>query len=276
MPFVCGGYPAPGVLPTLLGRLEAAGASIIEIGFPFSDPIADGPVIASAMHEALGRGATARSVLDEVASVRGSLKVGLVAMVSVSIVHRCGGPSGFSSAARQAGIDGLIVPDAPFSESRALVDAAGEHGLTFSQMISPTTTLARAEEIVKVCTGFVYLLARAGITGEQAGMPDIGGRVSRLRQMTPLPIACGFGISTPAHVREVVRHADAAIVGSALVTRMRAAMEADADPVAAAAMFTRELAEGLPGERPREGLVEVGGPRDGGAIGGGSVGGGLP
>lgn len=247
MPFVCGGYPAPGILPRLLTGLEQVGASIVEIGFPFSDPIADGPVIASAMHEAIARGSTARSILEEVASVRGSLSMGLVAMVSVTIIHRLGGPRGFASAARQAGFDGLIVPDAPIAESGALVDAAKEHGLTLSLLIAPSTTLARAEAIVKACTGFVYLLSRSGITGANSQAPEIAARVAKLRQLTPLPIACGFGVSNPDHVREVVRHADAAIVGSAIVQRMRAAESAGADPIDAAIRFTSELMHGVGG-----------------------------
>ncbi len=248
MPFVCGGYPTPGMLPSVLTGLEAAGASIVEIGFPFSDPIADGPVIASAMHDALRQGVTARSIFDEVASIRGALQMGLVGMVSVSIVHRCGGPRGFVHAAAQAGFDGLIVPDAPLSEARALVEAAAHERLTLSLLIAPTTTIERAEAIVAASSGFVYLLARSGITGDTGpgGRIDVGQRVARLRQMTPLPIACGFGISTPADVREVVRHADAAIVGTGLVKRMRAAVESGADPVRSAVDFVQELMSGLP------------------------------
>jgi len=114
--------------------------------------------------------------------------------------------------------------------------------LTGTLLVAPTTAPERAARIAKACTGFVYLLARAGITGEGAAVADVSGAVARLRSATQLPIACGFGISTAEHVRAVVKHADAAIVGSALVRRMRGS-----DPVGEAERFTRELAAGLTG-----------------------------
>lgn len=263
MPFICGGFPSPGVTSAVLPALERAGASIIEVGIPFSDPIADGPVIAAAMHEALARGATPISVFDEVAAARGGVSAGIVAMVSISIVSKAGAggpeaPRRFCERARGAGFDGLIVPDCPLEESQALRDAAGAEGLSLSLLVAPATPPRRAEEIVKACTGFVYLLARAGITGDSGGMGGGGGgpdtamleaRLSRLRQMTDLPIAVGFGISTPEHVREVVHKggADAAIVGTALVRTMGEAAREGKDPVAEAESFIRLLGQGLGG-----------------------------
>lgn len=244
MPFVCAGHPEPGSLPRLLGALEGAGAAIAEIGIPFSDPIADGPVIASATHRALERGVTPGSVFDQVGQLRGSTALGLVAMVSASIVYRAGGPDGFAERAAKAGFDGVIYPDVPLEESDALLGAARERGLTATLLISPTTSLGRAEAIAKACTGFVYLLARTGITGERGEAPDVARRVERVREWTDLPIACGFGISTPDHVRAVVAHADAAIVGSALVRRMDQASARGADPIAEAGVFVGELAGG--------------------------------
>jgi tryptophan synthase alpha chain len=247
MPFICGGYPDPKAWPRLLPELEQAGASIIEVGIPFSDPIADGSVIAAAMNQALRAGVTPWGLFEEVAHARASVSAGLVAMISVSLVHRAGGFRQFVPRARDAGFDGLIVPDCPIEESAELVDATASAGLCLSLLIAPSTPPKRAEQIVKACSGFVYLLARAGITGEQGDLPVIEGRVARLRQMTDLPIAVGFGISSPEHVRAVVRHADAAIVGSALVRHMAQAAAAGADPVPAAATFTRNLCSGLTG-----------------------------
>ena len=123
MPFVCGGFPSPGVLPRLLPALQDAGASVVEIGFPFSDPIADGPVIAEAMHTAIAAGSTAATIFSEVESVRPSLSIGLVAMVSISLILRLGGPKAFATRAAAAGFDGLIVPDVPLEESAELRDA---------------------------------------------------------------------------------------------------------------------------------------------------------
>jgi tryptophan synthase alpha subunit len=174
------------------------------------------------------------------------VKAGLVAMCSMSIVWRMGGAAGFASAAREAGFDGLIIPDAPLEESGEILSAADGCGLTCSLLVAPSTPPDRAAAIARASTGFVYLLARAGITGEQTDAPRIEEPVAALRAVTNLPIACGFGISKPEHVREVVRHADAAIVGSALVRRIEQARDARLDPAAAAEAFVRELAAGLP------------------------------
>lgn len=244
MPFVCGGYPSPGTLPRVLPALEAAGASVVEIGIPFSDPIADGPVIAAAMHEALQQGATPRSMFEEVGAARAQTALGLVAMVSVSIVWRLGAGE-VVRLARAAGLDGFIFPDLPAEEGSEILDQVRGAGMTASLLVAPTTTPLRAEQIVRACSGFVYLLARAGITGESSDLPDIAEPVRMLRGMTDLPIACGFGISTARHVRAVVDHADAAIVGSALVRRMGEAGAAGRDPVEAAAGLVRELGAGL-------------------------------
>jgi len=241
MPFVCGGHPQGAALPVLLPAFERAGASIVEIGIPFSDPIADGPVIASAMHAALRRGVTPRSVFEEVRIGRERVSLGLVAMVSVSIVYGMGGPEAFVGKAREAGFDGFIFPDAPLEESGALLGAARDAGMTASLLVAPTTSPERAQRIVQACSGFVYLLARSGITGERQDDPDISGAVAHLREVTDLPIACGFGISTAEHVRAVVSQADAAIVGSALVRRLDRA----SDPVEEAEAFTADLVRGL-------------------------------
>ncbi len=245
MPFLCGGFPRPGMTGPLLAALETNGASIVEIGIPFSDPIADGPVIAGAMHDAIQAGATPASIFAEVRSVRDSIGMGLVAMVSVSIVQRLGGHDGFLDRAKEAGFDGMIVPDLPLEEGGAFRDRCGELGLTFSYLVAPTTPRDRASALARSSTGFVYLLARTGITGERDDAPDVAERVASLRRSTDLPIACGFGISKAAHVRAVVTHADAAIVGSALVRRIEQAVESGQDAVEAAGAFTRELASGL-------------------------------
>jgi tryptophan synthase alpha chain len=244
MPFVCAGSPTVDALPRILPALERGGASIVEIGIPFSDPIADGPIIAAAMHTALEAGCTPEKVFEQVASVRDRLSIGLVAMVSVSLVQARGiGP--FVERAAQAGFDGFIFPDAPLEESAELVAAAAEKGLTASLLVAPTTSEERAAKIAQTCTGFVYLLARAGITGERSDAPDVASRVAMLRHATSLPIACGFGISTAEHIAAVVEHADAAIVGSALVRRLTEAAKSGRDPASAAEEFLTELSTGL-------------------------------
>ncbi|MFN0132892.1 MAG: tryptophan synthase subunit alpha [Phycisphaerales bacterium] len=250
MPFICGGSPAN--TGEALGALEQGGASIAEVGIPFSDPIADGPVIAAAMHRALERAITPARVFEEVAAARARLSIGVIAMCSVSIAHRlsAGAAVPFASFCRRladAGFDGLIVPDIVLEESDAIRAAAAAHGLSCTLLVAPNTSPARAASIAHASTGFIYLMAQTGITGERDAAPDIAPAVARIRSESSLPIACGFGISTAAHVRAVVRQggADAAIVGSAMVRRMEAAAERDEDPCAEAERFTRELTAGL-------------------------------
>lgn len=245
MPFVCAGHPQGTTLQELLPRLQGAGASIVEVGFPFSDPVADGPVIAAAMHEALEGGIKTRSIFEQVRAVRQSIDLGLVAMVSVSIVHRAGGPAGFVERAVDAGFDGFIFPDVPLEESDSLLEACHRNGATASLLVAPTSNPDRIRRIAEACTGFVYVLARSGITGERQEAPEVEAIVQAVRRHTQLPIACGFGISTPEHVRATVRHADAAIVGSALVRVMSAAQASGLDPASEAERFVAELAAAL-------------------------------
>lgn len=238
MPFVVAGDPTLDALPGTLSALEQAGASIAEIGIPFSDPIADGPVIAEAMHRALQRGVTPSAVLARVREARPSLRMGLVAMVSVSIVERSGGPA-FIAALADAAFDGVIVPDADLDAVQPLHAEAERRDLAFAMLVAPTSSDARIERLVRHCRGFVYLLSRAGITGERQDAPEVEALVRRVRARTSLPLAVGFGISTAAHVQAVCRHADAAIVGSSLVRRLA---EGDARTVAdRAGAYAREL-----------------------------------
>jgi tryptophan synthase alpha chain len=254
MPFVCGGFPAPGVTARAITALSAAGAPVIEVGIPFSDPIADGPVIAAAMHDVLSPtdgtpAASPERVMAEIAGIRATTDAALVAMVSCSIVFRVG-MKRFVEQSAAAGFDGFIVPDLPLEESDELRSLAAGAGLAVSLLIAPTTPTDRARRIAQACTGFVYLMARTGITGDGgsgggSGMsaPDLASRVRELRDVTDLPIACGFGISKPQHVREVLKHADAAIVGSALVKRMDDAHKQKTDPVAAVLALYKDLAQ---------------------------------
>ena len=255
MPFVCAGSPTMEATAGALETLGSCGASIVEVGIPFSDPIADGPTIASAMHRALTEGVTPRGVLEMVGKVRQKTELGLVAMVSVSIVGRIGAER-FAKECAEAGFDGVILPDVPGEEAGAMAPAFRDAGLTMTLLVAPTTKRERVERIVSMCSGFVYVLARVGITGESGGRGDappesvsLASRMAMLREMTDLPLACGFGIGSAEQVRAVVHEAgaDAAIVGSALVKRMLEAHDAGEDSVEAAGRFVRELSAGLRG-----------------------------
>ncbi len=246
MPFVCAGHPGRDSLPDVLSGCERGGASIIEVGIPFSDPIADGPVIAAAMHNALRQGMTPAIAFEQVREIRGSLACALVAMVSVSIVRRMGGSADFVREAVAAGFDGFIFPDAPLEEAGPLIEACRSEGAALSLLVAPTTRPERLAAIANASKGFVYVLARAGITGERADAADVAGLVQAVRRATSVPVVCGFGVGTAQQVHEVAMHADGVIVGSALVRQLSEATGAGESPGAAAERIVAELAAGLP------------------------------
>lgn len=240
MPFITAGFPDLDTTERLLRELPEAGADLIELGFPFSDPIADGPVIAESMHQALLRGTTPEAVFALVKRV--SPTVPVLAMVSVSIVGRIG-TGAFLRSCSEAGIAGVIVPDAgpefwetARAEVGGLVDALG-----IVELAAPTTPRPRLEQIVRRANAFIYLLARAGITGERQDAPEVADRVAAIRTIGAARIAVGFGISTAAHVEAVGRHADGAIIGSAIVRRMGDAARNGESAAEAALSLVRSL-----------------------------------
>ena len=183
---------------------------------------------------------------NPVKQVRPKLSMGIVAMVSYSIVHRIGVEQ-FVTMAHDAGIDGFIFPDLPLEESGAVTEPVREAGMISSLLIAPTTGDERAAAIARASTGFVYMIARTGITGERSELPaDLTDRVSKLRKVTDLPITVGFGISNADQVHSVTRVADAAIVGSALVKQIGKHIDDEPDEIAkATGAFTADLATGL-------------------------------
>ncbi|MEX2671949.1 MAG: tryptophan synthase subunit alpha [Phycisphaeraceae bacterium] len=246
MPFVTAGYPSLEATEAMLSHMERAGASVCELGIPFSDPIADGPVIQASMTDALAAGVRVDAVLEMVRRVRPTLKMALVAMISYSIVYRLGAET-FIKQAADAGLDGFIFPDLPVEEAEAVGGMVRDAGLTCTLLIAPTTPLERAKAIAQASSGFVYVLARTGITGERSDLPaDLSDRVAKLRQVTDLPIAVGFGVSQAQHVRAVTEVADAAIVGSALVKRIAQVKHEPPNVIAEhVGTFVADLAEGL-------------------------------
>jgi tryptophan synthase alpha chain len=245
MPYFPVGYPT---LPDSLDALEALGkngADLIEVGIPFSDPLADGPVIQQATQIALRNGVTLQRVLDSVSELRRrGVTVPLILMGYYNPVFQYG-LKAFARAAQQAGADGLIVPDLPLEESAELEEALAG-GLPYIRMLAPTTTADRAQRICASARGFLYLVSVTGVTGARekvsAGLP---GFISRVRSAVPaeLPLCVGFGIATPAQAAEVGRIADGVIVGSACV---RAIGEAQ-DPKRAAAEFADSFRKALDG-----------------------------
>ena len=251
MPFLTAGDPDLDTTAALLLAIQRAGAAVCELGIPFSDPIADGPVIQSSMAQALAGGVKPQQVLQMVADLRSQLTMGLVAMVSYSILYRYGVVS-FMRDAAEAGFDGFIVPDLPLEEARGLLEEACALNLVYSMLVAPTTLITRAQRIAEAGSGFVYVLARAGLTGERRALPpDLPGRIKQLRVVTDLPMAVGFGIANRNHVREVVGIADAVIVGSAIMRRVAQNRDRNRSVlVGQIERFVCELAGGLRNDGP--------------------------
>lgn len=225
MPFVTAGDPDLATTATLLRELARRGAALIEVGFPYSDPIADGSVIQASYTRALDRGLRIDAVFD---CVRGLARdapfadgtVPLVGMASYSLVHRRG-PERFVAQAREAGLSGVIVPDLPVEETGELAALAARGDFKLVQLVTPTTPPERALQIVRSSTGFLYCVTVVGITGERDELPpQLIDRLRWLRGQTDLPLCVGFGISKPEHVRTLRDHADGVIVASALVRRL--------------------------------------------------------
>lgn len=245
MPFVPAGYPDLSTTAAVLPALEAGGANLIEVGFPFSDPIADGPTIQAAFTQALANKLKVSDVLKMVAATRSKVSVPLVAMVSFSIVYKYG-LDRFLTDAAAAGFDGLILPDLPPPEAQRFCEKVWKAGLDTILLVAPTTQPERRREIARLSSGFIYYLSVSGITGERDTLPaDLAENVSSLRKMTPVPVCVGFGISKPSHVRQLQPVADGAIVGSALVKQMT---ERLSDGPAAIADTARTYCESLAAE----------------------------
>jgi tryptophan synthase alpha chain len=207
-------------LPTtaqLVREAERQGADIIELGVPFSDPLADGPVIQRAGARALAAGTSLVRVLELVAELRRDVEVPLVMLTYYNPILAFGLPA-FAEAAAKAGLDGVLVPDLPVEEAdplRAQTDAAG---VDLAQFVAPTTPVARMRRIARQSRGFIYLLSLTGVTGERRELPaELSGQIQALRRITRRPVCVGFGISTPEQVAMVGALADGVIVGSAIV-----------------------------------------------------------
>jgi tryptophan synthase alpha chain len=221
LPFIPAGFPDLETTTATLPALEAAGASAIEVGFPFSDPIADGPTIQEAFTAALAKGVKVAHVFECVAAARPKVTIPLLAMVSYSIIYRYR-LDRFLSAAKSAGFDALIVPDLPPPEAQRVCDVIRSTGLDTVLLVAPTTTPQRRREIARLSSGFIYYLSLSGVTGEREHLPaDLADGVRRLRDLTDRPICVGFGISKPSHLAQLQGLADGAIVGSAFVKIMR-------------------------------------------------------
>ena len=218
IPYITAGHPAPETTVPVMHRLVAGGADLLELGVPFSDVMADGPVIQNACQRALDGGMTLDRVFDMVRAFReDDGETPVILMGYMNPIERRGLDT-FVEQARAAGVDGLLIVDCPADEAGETRGALAEHDMHQVFLVAPTTTESRMERMAPLAGGFVYYVSLKGVTGSAALDADaLAPAISKLRAHTPLPVAVGFGIATPAQAADVARVADAVVIGSALV-----------------------------------------------------------
>ena len=286
MPYLTGGYPDLETCGALLATCVEAGADVLEIGVPFSDPVADGPVVQASSHAALELGTTTDDVLRLAATVADRLPIVLLAYANTALA---GGADRFARRAVAAGVEGVVVPDLPVDEAGEAAGLMAAAGLSLVPMATPTATDRRLDMVAEAASSFIYCVAVTGVTGARSQVGDeLAGLIDRLRRRTDVPLVVGFGISTPQQAVQVAELADGVIIGSALIARIAAAVEspgtASSAPAArgveATTMRAREAAEelvaaahmALTTEAPWGGAEAPQGaaPRSGGAAGSGA------
>ena len=254
IPFLTAGDPDRETSSAILARLPALGADLVELGMPFSDPMADGPSIQAAGERALNAGQTMADTLAMAAAFRAAdADTPLILMGYFNPIYRYGAEA-FAADARAAGVDGLIVVDLPPEEDEEVRIPAEAAGLALIRLVAPTTDDARLRQILGDCGGFVYYVSVTGITGtKSATTGDVAAGLERIRRATDLPVAVGFGVRDAGQAAEIAAFADAVVVGSAIVQRIAATLtdgRAGGETVASVEALVRELAGGVRDGRP--------------------------
>lgn len=220
IPYIMAGDPDIKRTRELIRILEDCGADIIELGVPFSDPLADGPTIQKAAQRALDEGVTLKKVIELVAELRHSTQIPFILMTYYNPVFKYG-EERFVLEASAAGVDGIIVPDLPPDEAGNLIRYAKKSGLDTIFLLAPTSTDDRTRKVAGTSTGFIYYVPITGITGSKLALdPSIEGHIALIRSVTAKPVAVGFGVSTPEEAADISQFADGVIVGSAIVKRV--------------------------------------------------------
>jgi tryptophan synthase alpha chain len=239
--YIMAGDPDLETTRRLILDLEKAGADVIELGVPFTDPLADGPSIQAANERALASGTTLNDILGMVRALRRESQIPILLMTYYNPIFRAGLEQ-VAHAAKEAGVDGMLITDLPPEEAAEWKDAAAGAGLDTIFLLAPTSTEERIRIAAESASGFVYCVSRTGVTGVQADLPpDLHDLLDRIRAHTDQPVAVGFGVSTPEHVRQIGEWCDAAVVGSAVVNLVAKHGRESPRPVAE---FVRELKGG--------------------------------
>ena len=245
MPYVCAGDPNPELTPKLFLALEESGADLIELGVPFSDPIADGPTIQRASERALTHRISLQQILEIVADLRPQTEIPIALMSYYNPIFRMG-EKAFCKAAYEAGVDGLIVPDLPPEQAQLLLEVAPQYNLATIFLVAPTSPPERMQLIASVSTGFIYCVSVTGVTGARAMLSDeVAPMIAELRKHTDMPICVGFGISTPEQATQVAQIADGAIVASAIINVYEEDIDDEVKLLSAVKRFAADLAAGV-------------------------------
>jgi tryptophan synthase alpha chain len=237
--YLMAGDPNPAFTEQLVPALAEAGADLIELGFPFSDPVADGPVIQAASQRAIAQFSGLDPYLDMVKRIRAKTAIPLVCMTYYNLIFRYG-EQAFLVRARAVGLDGAIIPDLPLDEGQDWRELCAAHGVASIYLEAPNTTPEHAKEIAKASQGFIYLVSLKGVTGAAKGLGEnLEDRIARLRQAVDTPLLVGFGISTPEQARTYSRISDGVIVGSAVVKQIEQAGSAESAQAAVVDLVKR-------------------------------------
>lgn len=217
VPYIMAGDGGLETLEEKIKFLENAGATVIELGIPFSDPVADGPIIQAAGIRALQAGTTLKKVFDTLASFRETTTIPIVFMTYLNPILAYGIEAFFASC-EKSGVNGLIVPDMPIEEEGLLLSSAQKHQVEIIRLVTLTSSIDRIAQIAKKGNGFLYAVTVTGITGSRTVFQaQLGEHLLKVKEVSPIPVLAGFGISTPEHVKEMTKHCDGVIVGSKIV-----------------------------------------------------------
>ncbi|MDD5773288.1 MAG: tryptophan synthase subunit alpha [bacterium] len=218
--YIMAGDPDFGTTEKLVLELEKQGVDLIELGVPFSDPLADGPTIQAAGQRALASGTTLSGILDLVYKVRNKVQIPIILMSYFNPIYHYG-VSDFLHDAKLKGVDGLIIPDLALEESKETVDLAEKNGIDLIFLIAPTSSLERIKKISDISSGFIYYVSLTGVTGVRESLvKEVGQFVNKIKKFTKKPVCVGFGVSTKEQVKELLKYSDGVIVGSAIVKKV--------------------------------------------------------
>jgi tryptophan synthase alpha chain len=219
--FITAGYPDLASTKKLVLEFDRIGVDIVELGVPFTDPMADGPMIQEASIAALKKGVSLRKILKLVEDLRKSTQIPLCLMTYYNPIF-CFGEKRFIAQAKKSGVDGVIIPDLPPEEGKALISLANNSGITIICFLAPTSSPQRVKKVASIARGFIYYVSLTGVTGARAALPkDLLANIRKIKSQTKKPVCVGFGVSDKAQVRQIGNVADGVIVGSAIVKKIK-------------------------------------------------------